>query len=229
MAPTPGIILQARVASTRLPGKVLEPLGGRTILHQCLARLIESGAGRVVLATTDRPEDDALVRVAMRLGVPVHRGDSEDVLARFLGAAEAFDLDPIVRATADNPAVDVHAPGRLLAALRASKADYVREEGLPYGAGVEALTRAALRYAADNARDPHDREHVTTFIRSRHDLFRVLTASAPLALHRPSLRLTVDTPADLAWVRELYFRTGTDAPSLRQLIVAASQAQRDAA
>ena len=215
-----GIILQARYASTRLRGKALEPVGGRTILEQCLRRLIQAGVARVVLATTERPEDDVLEALARRMGVPVYRGATDDVLGRYAEAASLYNLDPVLRATGDNPAVDVQSPGRVIAALRATQADYIREEGLPWGASVEGMTAGALHRAAKMATDPYDREHVTTFIRKRRDLFRVTEVSAPAPLLRPALRLTVDTAADLAWVRELYFRTGTEDPSLAALIAA---------
>ena len=216
-----GIILQARYGSSRLRGKALERVGGRTILEQCLRRLMQDGAARVVLATTTEPEDDALAAVATRLGVAVYRGERDDVLKRFSEAAAAFDLDPVIRATADNPAVDIQSPARVIAALRQMEADYIGEQGLPLGAAVEGMTAAALQRAARLATDPYDREHVTPFILKRRDLFRVTHVEAPAMLRRPSLRLTVDTREDLAWVRELFARTGSDSPSLSALIAAA--------
>lgn len=221
-----GIILQARYASTRLPGKAIETVGGRTILEQCLRRLISAGVARVVLATTRGPEDDVLEVIGRGIGVPVFRGDTDDVLGRFAEAATVFGLDPVLRATADNPAVDVQAPGRVLASLTSTRADYVREVGLPMGAGVEGMTAEALRQAATLATDPYDREHVTPFMRSRRDLFTAAEIAAPVPLVRPSLRITVDTFDDLQWLRELYFRTGSDSPSLAQLLAAAGRRTR---
>jgi spore coat polysaccharide biosynthesis protein SpsF (cytidylyltransferase family) len=215
-----GIVLQARYASTRLRGKALEPVGGRAMIEQCLRRLIRAGVARVVLATTDRPEDDVLEALASRLGVAVYRGAVDDVLGRISQAARTYDLDPVLRATGDNPAVDVQAPGRVLAALRATQADYIREDGVPWGSSVEGMTADALHRAAELATAPYDREHVTTFIRSRRDLFRVTRIPAPAPLTRPELRLTIDTAEDLAWVRELFFRAGSDDPSLAALIAA---------
>lgn len=215
-----GIILQARYGSTRLRGKALQPVGGRTMLEQCLRRLIRAGVARVVLATTREPEDDVLAMIATRMGVPVFRGETDDVLRRLSDAAHAFNLDPLLRATGDNPAVDVQAPGRVLAALQMTQADYIREEGLPWGACVEGMRAAALHRAAALAVDAADREHVTTFIRNRRDLFRVTQIEAPAPLACPSLRLTVDTAEDLAWVRELYFRAQSDDPTLAELIAA---------
>jgi spore coat polysaccharide biosynthesis protein SpsF (cytidylyltransferase family) len=218
MRAVPGIILQARVASHRLPGKALQYVGGRTVLEQCLRRLKASGLPRVVLATTERPDDDALETIAAGLGIPVYRGSENDVLDRFVRCASYFDIDPVIRATGDNPAVDIDAAGRLLTALKETRADYVMEEGLPYGAAVEAVKASALGVAALLARDPFDREHVTTFVRRRHDLFRILALKAPEALFHPGVKVTVDTLEDLHHVRELYARASGDMPSLADLI-----------
>jgi spore coat polysaccharide biosynthesis protein SpsF len=222
MASRAGILLQARLASTRLPGKALEHIEGRPLLEHCLRRLVSAGVARVVLATTMLEEDGVLCDLATRLGVAVYRGSDADVLGRMARAAEAFDLDPVIRATGDNPAVDIDAPGRALAALRSLHADYVCEDGLPHGAAVEAVTREALVRAAREARDPDDREHVTTWVKRRGDLWNLAFPAAPAPLRQPELRLTVDTPADLAYVRSLFARAGAEIPSLRALIDAAA-------
>ncbi len=120
------------------------------------------------------------------------------------------------------------APGGCWRRCAEADADYVREDGLPCGAAVEGLTAAALHHAAVHARDAADREHVTTFIRRRTDLYRVLVRPAPAPLTRPALRLTVDTAEDLQWVRELFFRAGTNSPSLLDLISAAGPAAQQA-
>lgn len=220
-----GIILQARMGSRRLPGKALEPVGGCSMLERCLRRLIAGGVAHVVLATTTLFEDDALAAIAGRLGVPVFRGEVDDVLGRYAGAAEVFDLDPVVRATGDNPLVDIQAAGRVLAELRRSGADFVSEQGLPLGAGVEGMTRSALGHAAMAAESAYDREHVTSFIKRRRDLFRVVDLGAPSPVRRPDLHLTVDTREDLDWVRELFFRAASIEPSLTELIGAAGRQQ----
>jgi spore coat polysaccharide biosynthesis protein SpsF len=216
-----GIVLQARMASTRLPGKALELIQDRPLLEHCLGRLQAAGVARVVLATTALDEDAPLCDLATRLGIAVFRGSEHDVLGRMAKAAEAFDLDPVVRATGDNPAVDMEAAGRTLDALRCLHADYVCEDGLPVGAAVEALTRQALLRAAREARNGFDREHVTTWVKRRRDLWNLAFPAAPAHLRRPDLRVTVDTPQDLAHVRTLFARTGTVQPSLRALIEAA--------
>jgi spore coat polysaccharide biosynthesis protein SpsF len=180
----------------------------------------------VVLATTDRPEDQALADIAARVGAAVFRGDATDVLARFVAAADAFGFESIIRATGDNPGTDIQAPGRLLAAMRATDADYVYEQGLPYGAAVEAVTRDALVRAANESTRQDDREHVTTYVRRNSPLFRIVHLAAPAPLRRPDVRLTVDTAEDLAHVRAIFERTNRDLPSLRQLIEAAGRSVR---
>ena len=218
-----GIILQARMASRRLPGKALESIAGRSILEHCLARLAASDTAPVVLATTDRPEDDVLESVARRAGADVFRGHADDVLDRYVRCAYRFHFDLIVRATADNPAVDLLAPGRVLSSLCSSGAQYVHEYGLPYGAAVEAVTHDALLTAAMLAREDYDREHVTTFIRRRSDLFRQVQLNAPAELARPDIRVTVDTPQDLQYVRSLFAGACSGLPDLRELISVADR------
>jgi spore coat polysaccharide biosynthesis protein SpsF len=196
------IVLQARLGSTRLSGKVLERIGGRTLIEHAVTRLRTSGYA-VVLATTTRAEDAAVAGEGARLGLEVFRGDEADVLGRYRAAAEAVGADVVVRATADNPFVDFHAPRRVVSLLERMPLDYVVECGLPVGAAVEAMTRDALERAAALTLDPYDREHVTPFIR-RDTRFRQLRAVAPPELRRPSLSLTVDTPEDLAYARRLF-------------------------
>jgi spore coat polysaccharide biosynthesis protein SpsF len=216
-----GIILQARLGSRRLPGKVLAPVGGRTILDHCVARLVVAGFP-IIVATTALTEDDPVERAARRLGVEVFRGSETDVLARFIGAARTFGFTEVVRATADNPLVDQHAAERAVGFRRRVGADHVVECGLPVGTAVEAVSLDALERAAELATDPYDREHVTSLIR-RDPRFRALRAVAPGDLRRPGLRLTVDTPEDLEFIREVYasLDCGRELPALTTIIRAA--------
>jgi spore coat polysaccharide biosynthesis protein SpsF len=195
------IVLQARTGSRRLPGKVLARLRGRTLLEHAILRL-RTGGLRVIVATTERSADDAIVHEAQRMGIDVFRGAEDDVLSRFLGAAATFGLTTIVRATADNPLVDPEAPARALEVWRNVPADHVVERGLPIGAAVEVVRVSALERSATLIQDPYDREHVTSFIR-RDARFRALRAMAPGDRRRPGLRLTVDTAEDLAFVRAI--------------------------
>lgn len=204
--PNAAIVLQARMGSTRLPGKVLAPIGGRSVLAHCVERLQRSGLP-VIVATTELDDDDRVAQEAVRLGVAVVRGPVDDVLARYLAAARQFNLTEVIRATADNPAVDMDAPRRTLALLYRSGADHVVEHGLPTGAAVEAVTVEALARAAGLATDSYDREHVTPLIR-RDPRFFALPALAPGDVRRPAVRLTVDTAADLAFMRRVFALAG---------------------
>jgi spore coat polysaccharide biosynthesis protein SpsF len=109
----------------------------------------------------------------------------------------------VVRATGDNPAVDPGSLVRLLGIVHATGADHAVEHGLPYGSTVEIVSAAALRRASEMATDPADREHVTTFVRRQGSGFHCAIAEAPESLRRPDLRFTVDTAADLAYMRQV--------------------------
>ena len=197
------VLLQARFGSQRLPGKVLEQLAGATLLAHCVTRLQAAVLGPVVVATTTLPADDAVAAEAERLNVAVWRGSEDDVLARFVGAMTSVQAEFVIRATADNPAVDAGSGLRLVDALRSAHADHAVEDGLPYGSTVEAITATALRDAAGRTSDPFDREHVTPYIRRAGSGFKCLTVAAPASVHRPDLRFTVDTATDLAYMRRV--------------------------
>lgn len=221
--PNIAIVLQARMGSTRLPGKVLAPIAGRSVLGHCIERLQHRSALPIVVATTELPEDDRVVVEAARLGATVVRGATDDVLARYIKAADVHGLTHLVRATADNPAVDMDAPTRTLDLLLRTGADHVVEFGLPHGAAVEAVTLAALLRAAEFASEAADREHVTPLIR-RDTRFFALPAVAPGNVRRPQVRLTVDTAADLAFMRRVFALAGATPgapPPLAEIIAAA--------
>jgi spore coat polysaccharide biosynthesis protein SpsF len=201
-----GVVLQARMGSARLPGKVLEPVGPWSLLEHCVRRL-RAGDYPVIVATTTESADAAIEDAARAMGAHVFRGDEADVLSRYRGAAQAFSLTHVVRATADNPFVDGDGVRRTLQFLERVAADHVIECGLPLGAAVEAVSVDALDRAAALVDDPYDREHVTSFIR-RDGRFKALRAVAPGAVRRPGLRLTVDTPDDLAFVRHVHTDLG---------------------
>jgi spore coat polysaccharide biosynthesis protein SpsF len=219
-----GIVVQARMGSTRLPGKVLEHVGGWSVLEHCVRRLQRTGYP-VIVATTTAAEDDAVELAARALGAEVFRGDEADVLARYRGAAQVFGVTRVVRATADSPFVDSDGVRRTLQFLERVAADHVAECGLPVGTAVEAVTAQALERAALFVRDPYDREHVTSLIR-RDGRFRALRAVAPGALRRPGLRLTVDTPDSLEFVRQVQADLGeVDVTVSLQAVIAAADAR----
>lgn len=218
------VILQARMGSTRLPGKVLMPIGKWSLLAHCVRRL-QASRRRVIVATTTDAADAAVAREAERLGADVFRGHPTDVLDRYCAAARAHELTYVMRATADNPFVDGDAVGRTLDLLAGAGADHVIEFGLPVGAAVEAVTADALARAHGLATDPYDREHVTSFIR-RDERFYAIRAVATGAVRRPGLRLTVDTAEDLDFARRVYEHLGEpDAIVPLKAVIAAADAR----
>ena len=202
------VVLQARMGSRRLPGKVMRRLAGRPLVEHCLQRLIASDVGPVVLATTATSADDVLVEVGAAVGVEVVRGPEHDVLGRFARVVDRYPVRVVIRATADNPAVDVESPRRVLSIAERQSADYVVEDDLPCGAAVEAVRVDALLDAYVSTQGLDDREHVTTYVKRMTDRFRVVRASAPEAVRRPDLRLTVDTEGDLAFMRHVLDTAG---------------------
>jgi spore coat polysaccharide biosynthesis protein SpsF len=224
------IILQARMASTRLSGKALASIGARTLVGHCLARLRIGGAAPVLLATTTNQEDDVLVATAAKYGVAAYRGPADDVLSRFVLAAKSVGARFVVRATGDNPAVDIGGPGRVLAALRSTQADHVLEDGLPYGGAVEGVTADALVRASALASNPADREHVTPWIRRDRGRFTALQIPAPAGLRRPEVRVTVDTDDDLSFMQNVAARLNnwSDEPELRRIVTVATSLAAEA-
>lgn len=224
MSARAAIVVQARMGSTRLPGKSLAPIGGRSLFARVVERLAHQGELPVVLATTTLLEDDLLCDEADRLGIAVLRGSADDVLGRYAFAASLLGVPAIVRATADNPAVDLDAATRTLDILQRSGADYVVDYGLPVGATVEAMAVPALIRAAALATEPYDREHVTPFIR-RDGRSRAIDAVGPADRRRPDLRFTVDTADDLDYLRRIYHEAGpAESPwPLTALIAAADR------
>ncbi len=210
------VIVQARMTSARLPGKVLMDLAGRPLLQRELERLQRcERADEIVLAVTTNDDDDELVALAGRLGVRWHRGSEHDVLARYLGAAREASADLVVRVTADCPLIDPGETDAVIGALESERADYasnILERTLPRGLDTEALWRDALERMGRLATSRPAREHVTWFCRSeRPDLFELRSVQSPL--DAADLRWTVDTAEDLELVRRLYADLGlADAP-----------------
>jgi spore coat polysaccharide biosynthesis protein SpsF (cytidylyltransferase family) len=195
-------VIQARMGSTRLPGKVLELIEGRPIVGWTITAVqAVPGVDAVVLATTERPEDDVLVESVRAFGVRVHRGPTHDVLRRIVDAVRPLDPDVVLRQTADNPFVDPELMSAQLARLADGPFDYVGIAGLPIGVGGEAVRATALLAADREATELADREHVLPFVYSRPDRFAIGTLDPLPAWTHP--RYTVDTPADLAFARAL--------------------------
>lgn len=206
-------IIQARLGSTRLPGKVLMDLEGQTVLARGVRRAQAiRGVDEVVVATTTAAKDDPVVDEARRLEVGVFRGSEEDVLSRYLGAAAEFRADVVVRITSDCPLLDPKQSARVVGRLHESlagpsPADYCSNalsRTFPRGLDTEAFTRAALEIAGQRAQPGREREHVTLYLYEHPADFRLLSVVGDVDHSRH--RWTVDTDDDLQLVREVYAR-----------------------
>jgi spore coat polysaccharide biosynthesis protein SpsF len=216
LSPEPGdhlrvvAVIQARMGSTRLPGKVLKPIAGRPLLWHIVHRLRRSQfIEQIAIATSTNPLDDAIVEFGRENGVAVVRGPEDDVLARFARAAELLDADIIVRVSADAPFVDAGFIDHLVAAMIEQNGDYVMlEEGAVTGhEGVDPMSRRALdKLMMDAHNDPVAREHVTAYFKQHPDFVRIARAPAYPPLAHAVGRLTIDTPDDLAFAEALHAR-----------------------
>ncbi len=199
------VVLQARMGSTRLPGKVRAVIEDWPLVEYCVARLVAADVGPVVIATTTDPADAVLLEEGRRLGVETSAGPVQDVLRRYADVVRAHPAARyVLRATADNPFVDIDASVRVLKALEGG-ADYAVEEGLPLGAAVEGVRRDVLLQADRDATTAYDREHVTPWVKRAAGIVQARPA-APAEVRAPDLRLTVDTPDDLSHARAIAAR-----------------------
>jgi len=213
-------VIQARVGSTRFPGKVLEDLGGRPVL-EWVVRAARSATqiDTVVVATSTKAADDDVAELAENLGVAVVRGSEDDVLSRFVAALDAHPADAIVRLTADCPLLDPTLIDAVAGAWVASPThDYVSTvlvRCLPRGMDVELVTAGALR-AVDRTAVGHDRIHVTSGLYAQPSAYRLLG----LCVTPPAndLRVTLDTREDLALLRALVAELSDAPPSWRDVV-----------
>jgi spore coat polysaccharide biosynthesis protein SpsF len=203
-------ILQARMTSTRLPGKVLAPVLEEHMIARQLERLRRSRRiGNIVIATSNDPTDDPIAAWGRSAGVDLFRGDLHDVLGRFCAALEAWpEARTVLRLTADCPLADWTVIDALIDRHEAAGADYTNNvtplRTYPHGLDAEAVRRDVLLAAGQEAGDPYEREHVTPFIYRRPERFRLASLTREPSLAH--LRWTVDLPQDLEFVRDVYAR-----------------------
>jgi spore coat polysaccharide biosynthesis protein SpsF len=201
-------IIQARMGSTRLPGKVLLDLGGATVLARVVRRLERSQQiTKVVVATTTAPVDEAIVLECERLHVLSFRGSEGDVLDRYYQAARLYSAGAVVRITADCPLIDPALVDETIRVFKDERADYASDvlaRTYPRGLDSEVFTSAALERAWRDAHEPYEREHVTAYLYEHPESFRL--ASARGDVDYSHYRWTLDTPEDLSLLRAIYSR-----------------------
>ncbi len=219
MAARVRVIVQARMGSSRLPGKILAPLAGRPLLAHVVRRLQaaaqhdDATADRrweITVATTTSPLDDATERLCRELNIGCFRGSEDDVLARYVAAAADLAADDaVVRATADNSAYCPKRAAMIVAEHASRESDYTCIEKLSYVV-PEVMRVAALRRVSEQAGDAYCREHVTPYFRQPTNDFRVTQLPPTWQALQPGIRLTVDTAEELRRMERLFEAAGCD-------------------
>jgi spore coat polysaccharide biosynthesis protein SpsF len=199
--------IEARMTSSRLPGKVLLEAAGKPLLEHMIERLRRVQAlDEIVIATTEEASSDPIVALGERLGAGVFRGSEEDVLARVLGAAQAYEADLIVETSGDCPLIDPATVDRVIARFHEGGVDYCSntlERTYPRGMDVQAFPTALLAEVAELTQDPADREHVSLYIYEHPERYglRSVVSDRP---ETAELRLTVDTAEDYALIKAIF-------------------------
>lgn len=201
--------IEARMASTRLPGKVLLPVAGQPLLAHLIERLQRvPRLDQIVIATTTNPEDEPIVHLAGKVGVGCFRGSEEDVLGRVLGAARAYRADVIVEITGDCPAIDPEIIQTCIDAYLETQADYVSNvlsPTFPWGMDTQVFATDVLAQAdAATAGDAAAREHVSLYIYEHPDLYKLYNVSAPAGLAWPEVHIELDTPEDYQLIKAIF-------------------------
>jgi spore coat polysaccharide biosynthesis protein SpsF (cytidylyltransferase family) len=204
-------IIQARLNSERLPGKILADIEGQSMLERVIRRVqMAKKLDETVLATTDRPADDVTAAKGEELGVRVVRGSEDDVLDRYRQAAIEARADHIVRVSADSPFVDAQLIDQTVDVYTRAGSDYASNKlhpSFPLGLDVEIFSRAALERAWKEAKEPFERSHVTYYMYSNPSRFSLVPVTTKPDRH--TWRWTVDTPDDLEFARTVFEKLGS--------------------
>jgi spore coat polysaccharide biosynthesis protein SpsF len=193
-----GIIIQARMGSTRLPGKILRPIHDKALLEHVLFRLGQlHHVATIVVATSATPQDDTVADFCRQHGVECFRGSEANVLERYYLCALQYGFKQIVRLTADNPFTDIDELDKLIALHLDTGSDFSHSFGaLPIGVGAEIFTFAALEASYREGKKLHHLEHVDEYLLEHPERFKTTLLQVGGIKNQPQLRLTVDTPED---------------------------------
>ncbi len=205
-------IVQTRMSSTRLPGKVLKTIGNKTVLGHVIDRLSRCQLiDKIVVATTTDADDDVLVDWCEQRNIRHFRGDRDDVLSRFHGCALQFGAEEIVRVTSDNPLIDPGIVDKTIKLRRSKSADYAAnnlEKSFPHGLDVEVITFKALSESFHKAVEQYEKEHVTQFVRHRPSKYRLVNMSSGGNWH--DVRVTLDEDEDRQLIELVMLLQGED-------------------
>lgn len=199
--------IEARMTSSRLPGKVLMLAAGKPMLEHLVNRLrAVASLDGIVLATTVNATDDALEEFAKRVGISCYRGSEGDVMARVICAAESAGADVVVEITGDCPIIDPEVVEQTIQMFKVNQADYVSNAHIrsyPDGMDVQVFRLATLERSAAMTGNELDHEHVTLHIRNHPELFSHVHLVAPPEIHWPELGLTLDEFKDYELLKKI--------------------------
>ncbi|WDV07472.1 glycosyltransferase family protein [Lysinibacillus irui] len=199
------IIIQARLGSTRLPGKVLKPLGDVDVLTYDIERCRAiKGVENVIVATSSLPQDDAIAAWCENHQVAYFRGSEDDVLDRYVQCAKLYKPDYVMRITSDCPFVDYEMASEMVELLEKEPKEIVLIDGqLPRGLAVEIISYETLLRINEIGQEPRHREHVTYYAYEFSEKFTSITYKVPENRNAPALRITLDTEEDYALMVEV--------------------------
>lgn len=210
-------LIQARTGSTRLPGKVLLPLGGKTVIEQVLARASQAKKiDKVILATTDKKEDDALEKICLNAGIECYRGSETDVLDRYYRAARQFAAENIIRLTGDCPLIDPEIIDEVIGLYENSGVDYatnVIPPTFPDGLDTEIFSFVALEKAWREAKLASQREHVTVYIWQHPEIFKQIHLRNDIDLS--ARRWALDNQEDYEFMKQVFDKLYPVKPDFR--------------
>ncbi|MBD3859037.1 glycosyltransferase family protein [Bacillus sp. 28A-2] len=206
-------IIQARMGSTRLPKKVMKPIGGMALIDFIVERVKQSNhynhkTQNLMIATTVEAEDDILAHYCLSKGYKVFRGSEMDVLQRFAQIVRQFEPQTVVRLTGDNPFIDPALLSKMLERHRQEKADYTYTNGTPLGISGEMIAAPILSDIDNFLLTQPEREHVTLYIRKHPEQFHLQLFTPPKELAYPAYRFTIDTEEDYVFATRLLEKAG---------------------
>ena len=206
-------IIQARMGSTRLPGKIIERIGDQSLIEILVNRLKKSkNLDDIVIATTDNKDDDVVEKLCHKKGINCYRGSEEDVLGRYVEASKVFNADVVVRITGDNPLTDVDLVDKLVVAHIQNNAQYTYSLDTPLGVSAEIIDSNVLKDINRKNVLDSEREHVTPYIRYHPENYKIIEINSDLK--NQNIRLTVDTSEDLKLIKTIHEHLG-DLENLR--------------
>ena len=208
-----GCILQARMSSARLPGKVMMKIDNENTMLDCVINQLKNSKQikNLVIATTEQKEDDVIVELVKRSEIKYFRGSKKDVLDRYYQCAKKFDFSEIIRITADNPLIDYEIVDTVVEHFKSNNYDYITidrpqistfHQTYPWGYNVEVFTFSALENAWKNAKLLSEREHVTPYFYKNNEIFKQTSIENSEDLSR--FRCTVNTKYDLELIQKIY-------------------------